>query len=66
MMSLVEVIMLPFEVDGIWNHFWAIIFVVVLVAVSVGLDGVFSFFAKQIDNIIDSIVDNFVQIVFVK
>ena len=59
-------IMLHFEVDGIWNHFWTIIFVVVLVAVSVGLDGVFSFFAKQIDSIIDSIADNFVQIVFVK
>ena len=63
MMSLVEVIMMPFEVDGIWNHFWTIIFVVVLVAVSVGLDDVFSFFfAKQID----SIVENFVQIIFVK
>ena len=37
MMSLVEVIMMSFEVDGIWNHFWTIIFVVVLVAVSVGL-----------------------------
>ena len=55
--------MMPFEVDGIWNHFWTIIFVVVLVAVSVGLDDVFSFFfAKQID----SIVENFVQIIFVK
>ena len=48
MMSLVEVIMLPFEVDGIWKHFWTTIFVV-------GLGGVFSFFEKQIDNIIDSI-----------
>ena len=64
MMSLVEVIMLPFEVDGIWNYFWTIIFVVVLVVVSVGLDGVFSFFAKPIDSIIDSIVDNFMQIYF--
>ena len=64
MMSLVEVIMMPFEVDGIWNHFWTIIFVVVLVAVSDGLDDVFFlfFFAKQID----SIVENFVQIIFVK
>ena len=66
MISPVKVIMLPFEVDGIWNHFWTNIFVVVLAVVNVGLDGVFSFFAKQIDNIINSIVDNFVQIVFVK
>ena len=59
--------MMPFEVDGICKHFWTIIFAVVLVAVSVGLDDVFSlFFAKKIDSIIDSIVENFVQIFFVK
>ena len=66
MISPVKVIMLPFEVDGIWNHFWTNIFVVVLAVVSVGLDVVFFFFCKKIDSIINSIVDNFVQIVFVK
>ena len=48
MMSPVKVIMLPFEVDGIWNHIWTNIFVVVLAVVSVGLDVVFSLFAKKL------------------
>ena len=48
MISPVKVIMLPFEVDGIWNHIWTNIFVVVLAVVSVGLDVVFSLFAKKL------------------